>query len=137
MEARNSVRRSLEARARELAARLRNNGWSSSIEDVLNREIALAVEDIDRARELVEEERKRLLKLDCYVSTDIRRLIPQGRYYYDPNIDRRGALKRQLLRIENERRKLNILEESQLRELHERLLTLLNRHSQLFGEQWK
>ena len=134
MGANESVRRSLETKARELTAHLGKNSWNNSIEDVLNREIALATEDINRTRELTKTERKRLLKLECYVSTDIRRLIPQGRYYDDPNIDRRNSLKRRLLHIEHERRQLNIHEETQLQELHERLLTLLNRHTQVFGE---
>jgi len=124
----------LEARAREISEETSAAGWNDSLEGIVAREVALVVNSIDREREMTRDADRRLLRLGMYVSTDIMNLVPGGRYYFDPNIDRRGRLKRQLGEIERERVKIRIDSERRLSELQRGLLEAIEQHSQLISE---
>ena len=124
----------LEKKARKIAERTLKNTWEDSLEGILGREITLVVESLDQERGMAQEAQKELSKLESYVSTDIMRLVPPGRFYHDANIDRRGRLKRRLLDLHRERLRLRLEREERVQKLQKGLLELVEEHSQLTME---
>lgn len=121
----------IEDRARHLSDRVERQGEDASALSVLERELRLTLEHIDRVREIHENLRRNLLRQECYLDTEIMQRSPRPPYYIDDRLKERDRLRDRLRLIESERRRLTLVEEEQLRPLREQLLTLLNRHRQL------
>ncbi len=122
--------RVLEERGRPLADSAARQ-WDASIPGILRREIALVVDQINRLKEVREEQLGRLLRVECYVDTDLMQLqqrIPTYAPYQFPEKDK---LKKRLFEIEKQRRDVRIHHEDRARTLEGRLLDLLNKHEQL------
>lgn len=97
----------------------------------LTREMALTVDQLEGIRKVHDKARRSLLRQECYLDTEITQREPRPPVYEDPRLPERDRLRDRLRAVEKERRKLLLSEEEQLRPLHDRLLTLLNRHDQL------
>lgn len=117
----------LELHARQLI-RARGSGiWYDEMSSFLEREIALTLNAIDRTRELNDHLRRNLLQQECYIDTFLM-YLNRPKYPVHGNHDRRERQKDKLAALERERRQLSIGEEQWLSVLHEKLLTLFNRH---------
>ncbi len=121
----------LEERARRLAKRVHDLPWVTSPPSVTKREIALTLDHITRFRDLHEHLRRSLVRLECYIHTELLQLDPHRPVYRDERFVERDKLKRRLFKIEEERRRLAVQKEERLQGLHERLLALLHRHALL------
>jgi hypothetical protein len=123
--------KTLEERARQLAADSNDRQWDTSIPAAIRRQIALTVEHRGRQRELHERQLRRLLRIECHVDTDLMQLeqrIPRYTPYHFPEKEK---LKERLFRIETERRNLTLRLEEKNQSLEDRLLNLLDKHEQL------
>lgn len=123
--------KTLEDKACQLAEEVKSRHWDTSIPATIRREIALAVDQINRQRELHEQQLRRLLRIECYVDTDLLQLqqrIPRYMPYHFPEKEK---LKKRLFEIEKERRNLTLRLEDRHQSLEDRLLNLLNKHEQL------
>ncbi len=105
--------------------------WDISIPSMIRREIALAVDQTNRLKELHKEQLNRLLRIECYVDTDLMQLEQRVPRYIPHHFPEKEKLRKRLLEIEAERRKLALRLEEKNRSLEDRLLTLINRHEQL------
>ncbi len=119
--------KSLEEKAEFLASVPKREQWDKSIPSIVRREIALTVDQIKRLKEKHEEQFLRLLRIECYVDTDLMRLeerIPRYAPYHFPEKEK---FKQRLFEIEKERRNLSLKLEEKTRGLEDRLLALVNR----------
>ena len=119
--------KSLEEKAEFLASVPKRVQWDKSIPSIVRREIALAVDQIKRLKEKHEEQFLRLLRIECYVDTDLMQLeqrIPRYAPYHFPEKEK---FKQRLFEIEKERRKLSLRLEEKTQGLEDKLLSLVNR----------
>lgn len=94
----------------EFARKILDNASKSKVDnfipEMIRREIALTVDQIKRLRDQHEEQFRRLLRIECYIDTDLLQLqqrIPQYTSYHFPEKEK---LKQRLFDIEKERRSL-------------------------------
>jgi hypothetical protein len=127
------VAESLEERARIILAGSEFTLRDSAIPSELEREIALTLEHIDGVRNLHNDLRGRLSRLERYVDTDMLQLEPRPQDRVDWHRNERNSLKRRLEWIEEQRLKLSKEEAAKLEELHKKLLSLLERLTVLRG----
>jgi len=121
----------LEAEAHRAAKRSTGESAGFQPEAAVRREIALTLDHIHRVRQVHNDLRRNLVKLECYIDTEIMQREPKPPHFYDKRIAERDMLRARLLRIEHERRQLAVVERERLQTLHDRLLILLERHRQL------
>jgi hypothetical protein len=93
--------------------------------------MALALDHIQGVRWLHKNLRRGLLRLECYIDTEIMQREPRPPFFYDERLPERDMLRARLLKIEQERRRLAVAEVERLQPLHDRLLTLVLRHGLL------
>jgi len=93
--------------------------------------MALTLDQLDRTRSLHERIRKHLLRVECYIDTEILQISPREPVYIDERWHDRQMLKRKLMLLDQERRRLAVAEEEKLQELHNRLLSLWTKYRQL------
>ncbi len=123
--------KTLEEKAEHLASVPKRKQWDKSIPSIVRREIALTVDQIKRLKEKHEEQFRRLLRIECYVDTDLMQLeqrIPRYAPYHFPEKEK---FKQRLFEIEKERRNLSLRLEEKTQGLEDKLLSLVNRHEQL------
>jgi hypothetical protein len=119
--------KTLEEKADSLASVPKREQWDKSIPSIVRREIALTVDQIKRLKERHEEQFDRLLRIECYVDTDLIRLeerIPRYTPYHFPEKEK---FKQRLFEIEKERRNLSLKLEEKTQGLEDKLLSLVNR----------
>jgi len=63
--------KSLEEKASDIAAFPKKQLWDTSIPGMIQREIALTIDQMKRLKERHDEQLRRLLRLECYVDTDL------------------------------------------------------------------
>ena len=105
--------------------------WDKSIPSIVRREIALTVDQIKRLKERHEEQFRHLLRIECYIGTDIKQLeqrIPRYTPYHFPEKEK---FKQRLFEIDKERRDLSLRLEEKTQGLEDKLLSLVNRCEQL------
>lgn len=132
---RRSFAEKLEERARALLADApRHDLDLTGIDHILDNELALTLDQLTGIRKLHASLDRRLLLLECYVDTEIIQSSPRPPFYYDRYWHERQMLRRRLLHIEDERRKLALKHEDSMRPLQDKLLTLLHRRALLRGD---
>ncbi len=119
--------KSLEERAEFLSSVPNREQWDKSIPSIVRREIALTVDQIKRLRERHEEQFLRLLRIECYVDTDLMQLEQRQPRYAPYHFPEKEKFKQRLFEIEKERRNLNLRLEEKTQGLEEKLLDLVNR----------
>lgn len=127
----NKFNKTLEQKANDIAAYPKKQLWDTSVPGMIRREIALTIDQIKRLKDRHEDQFHRLLKLECYVDTDLMQLqqrIPKYAPYHFPEKEK---LKQRLFEIEKERRNLSLRLEEKTQGLEEKLLSLINKHDQL------
>jgi DNA integrity scanning protein DisA with diadenylate cyclase activity len=121
----------LKKRARRLAREKGHNRENMFIPEMIRKEIALAIEQMDRLKELHKKQLYRLLQVECYVDTEIMQMEQRMPRYSSYRFPEREKLQRRLFALGQERRKLHIQHEEKTRSLEDRLLSLINKHEQL------
>ena len=121
----------LEEKAGEIVQELSPTSWDVSDTTIVGRELALIVTQIDRLRALNERESRQLLRIECYVDSELLQMEERTPRYSPYRFPEREKLQRRLMTIDQERRRLVIGHEDKLRQLHDRLLYLLEQHTQL------
>lgn len=127
----------LEQKTGKVIENSREDGWTGLAEANVRGEIALTLSQINSVGNLHEKLRRNLLRLECYIDTEIMQRAPMPPNSYDHRIAERDMLRARLLRIERERRVLSIVEERELRQLHTQLWSLLQQHTQVKTARWK
>jgi len=130
-----SVAKTLEEKARELAKGLEERAKPRGVLLMLELEIALTIEHIDRLRALHQKLERSLLRSECYVGSDLLKLDTYTPRSFAFRLSARGNLKNKLLKIEVERRHLAAAQEQELGTLHDRLLSLIGKHRLLRGRE--
>ena len=121
----------LEDRTRE-AIRDRPGRESSAVTEGTRRELALTLDHIERIHALHENLRRNLKQHELYLSTEILQREPRGsQVYRDYRLPERDRLRDRLREIDAERRRLAMWREEHVARLHDRLLALYNRLTQL------
>jgi len=123
--------RTLEDKADQLAAEANIRLPDTSIPGMLRREIALTVDQMKRLRDRHDEQFHRLLRLECYVDTDLMQLKQRIPRYAPYHFAQKEQFKQRLFDIEKERRNLSLRIEEKTQGLEDRLLNLINKHEQL------
>ena len=98
---------------------------------MIRREIALTVDQIKRLQEQHDEQFRRLLKIECYIDTDLMQLEQRKPRYIPYHFPEKEKLKQRLFDIEKERRNLNLKLKEKTQGLKKKLLNLINRHESL------
>jgi hypothetical protein len=122
--------KSLEEKADQLASVPKKERWDRSISSTIRREIALTVDQIQRLKKQHEEQSRRLLRIECYVETDLLQLEQRQPIYAPYHFPEKEKFKQRLFEIEKERRNLNLKLEKETRGLEDKLLSLVNRCEQ-------
>jgi len=123
--------KSLEEKAEFLSSVPKQEQWDKSIPSIVRREIALTVDQIKRLKEQHDEQFLRLLRIECYIDTDLMQLeqrIPRYTPYHFPEKEK---FKQRLFEIEKERQNLSSKLEKESQGLEDKLLNLVNRCEQL------
>lgn len=123
--------KTLEEKANQLAAYPQKQQWDDSIPSMVRREISLTVDQIQRLRERHDEQFRRLLKVECYVDTELLQMEARQPRYAPYHFPEKEKLKQRLFDIEKERRNLSLKLEEKTQNLETRLLELINKHQQL------
>ncbi len=126
-----SFGKTLEDKANELAAERDITQWETSIPAILRREIALTVDQIERLKFLRKDQFQQLLRLECYVGTELMRLRGRIPWYTQDSLSEEAKFKKQMLDIDKERRHLTLRLDDKKQTLEDRLLSLINKHEQL------
>ncbi|MBM4103133.1 MAG: hypothetical protein FJ263_03660 [Planctomycetes bacterium] len=123
--------KTLEEKAEQLAIYPQKQPWDDSIPSMVRREIALTVDQIQRLRERHDEQFHRLLRVECYVDTELMQMEQRQPRYAPYHFPEKDKLKQRLFDIEKERRNLSLKLEEKTQNLETRLLELINKHQQL------
>ena len=124
-------KKTLEEKANDIAAYPKKQLWDTTVPGIICREIALTVDQIKRLRERHDEQFHRLLKLECYVDTDLMQMQQRVPRYAPYHFPEKEKFKQRLFDIEKERRNLSLRLEEKTQGLEEKLLSLINKHEQL------
>ena len=126
-----NLNETLRRKASQLGSDLGRKQWDTSASAITRREIALTLNQMDQAERLHEKQLCRLLRIECYVDTELMQMkerMPRYSSYWYPEKEK---LHKRLFEIDRERRSLQLKLEEKLRPLEDRLLGLVNRHEQL------
>lgn len=124
-------RKKFEEKANDIADSPQKELWENTIPAMIRREIALTVDQIKRLQERHDEQFRRLLRIECYIDTDLIQLEQRQPRYIPYHFPEKEKLKQRLFDIEKERRNLSLKLEEKTQGLEEKLLSLINKHEQL------
>lgn len=127
----NSFTKNLEALAQPIRDRVATGGRSHTIVSALEQDIALVVDHIQGLRTLNHTLLRSLLRVECYIDTEIIQREPREPVYIDERLAERDRLRNKLQKLEEERRRHAMTYHEKMQELHDRLLSLLQRHAHL------
>ena len=123
--------RVLESRAEELGNDLDSPTWDGSPCAMLDREIALVLDQIRAARDLEERTHNNLFDTECRIDTELMQMECRTPRYSPYRFAEREKLHERLHFVEMEGRKLGKTHTERMGTLHERLLTLLQKRAVL------
>ncbi|MCH8823075.1 MAG: hypothetical protein IH984_06155 [Planctomycetes bacterium] len=123
--------KSLEAKAREIAQHYPEDLENPSPAFNIQREISLTLEGIHRWQNLQDDLHHRLVKSECYVETERMQMEQRMPSYSHYRFAERHKFQRQLSRLGEEKRKLDVDHEERMQTMHQRLLLLLNKHAHI------
>lgn len=122
---------SLEELANTIRERTKKRRLDASTTSFLEQEIALTLEQLERAKELHQEQLTRIIRSETYVDTDLIKLDSYHLRQFTNRHRVRDNLKTKLLKLDMERRTLISLHEDKATKFQSRLLTLLQQHARL------
>lgn len=123
----------LEARARRIAKKTGHESSQSPTTSALERELSLTLNHLDQVRDVHKELRRSLLRAECYTDNELHDMEMRTPKYSPYRFPEREKFQRTLFKIESERRRLSMIESESLRDLHDRLLELLNKREFVGG----
>ena len=126
-----SFAKNLEALAQSIRDRVATGGRNHTIVSMLEQDIALAMDHIQGLRTLNHTLLRSLLRVECYIDTEIMQREPREPAYIDERLAERDRLRNKLQKLEEERRRHAVTYREKMQELHDRLLSLLQRHAHL------
>src|SRR2546427_7333685 len=88
-----SVSDNLEAEGRAIVDQRGVRADDESIEGLIDREISLTLEHLEQARTVLEQQRRSISRIECYLDTEIMQRLPKPAFYYDTRIDERDRLR--------------------------------------------
>ena len=97
------------------------------------REVALVLDQLDSLRDLDENQRLSMIRIECYTNTELMQMEERTPRYSSHRFPEREKFQRHLLRIEQDRRRLADTTADRERHLHDRLLSLVERFRLLSG----
>ena len=121
----------LEHVAQQIRSRLSKHTRPTP-ESLLELQIGLCSEQLDRLRDVRDDQLRRILRAECYVGTDLLKLdsyAPATIFHF--RFEARDNLKNKLLQLDMERRRLLLAHERDRQGLHTTLLQLLSEHAAL------
>lgn len=124
-------KKTLEEKAEDIAAYPKKVIWENSVPGMIRREIALTVDQIKRLKERHDEQFRRLLRVECYVDTELLQMEQRQPRYVPYHFPEKDKLRQRLFDIEKERRNLSLRLEDKTQSLEDHLLSLINKHQQL------
>ncbi len=127
-----TITQDLEEEARNLVRTLNTRQYSSlPITSLLEQDIALTLEQIDRLRNLQQRQLTSLCRTECYVDTELMQMEERTPRYSPYRFPERDKLQKRLFAIEAERRKQAASYEDKIQCLQSKLLSLMQKHKQL------
>ena len=105
--------------------------YSGSVTSLLEQDIALTLEQLDRMQDLLNRQMTSLCRTACYVDTDLMQMEEGAPRYSPYRFPERDKLQKRLFDIEAERRKHSVFYEDRLQGLQKKLLSLMQKHEQL------
>lgn len=127
----NKIANSLEAKAKEITQHYPEDLDNPSPAFNIQREISLTLEEIHRWRQLQEDLKHRLVKSECYVESEKMQMEQRMPRYSHYRFAERHKFQKQLAKIGEEGRKLAVNHEVRMQTMHQRLLSLLNKHAHI------
>jgi hypothetical protein len=132
-----SIRKSVRKRAEALSTRREATAWNRKIPSMIARETVLALEHLRQTKAFHEKQAKQLLQTECDIGTELIQLEARTPRYSLYRFPEREKLNRRLQRLGEEKRRLESIHQEQVQTLETKLLSLLEKHSQLDMEKWK
>ncbi len=126
-----SFTKNLEALAQPIRDRVATGERKHPIVSALEQDIALVADHIHELRMLNHTLLRSLLRVECYIDTEIMQREPREPVYVDERLAERDRLRNKLQKLEEERRRHAVTYREKMQELHDRLLSLLQRHAHL------
>ena len=126
-----SFTKNLEALAQSIRDQVATGGRNHTIVSMLEQDIALVVDHIQGLRTLNHTLLRSLLRVECYINTEIMQREPREPVYVDERLAERDRLRNKLQKLEEERRRQAVIYREKMQELHDRLLSLLQRYAHL------
>ena len=126
-----SVPGMLEEKAREVLASTQGPDLSLLPSSLVRGELSLLLHQIEQRRVLEKAIEDSLLQHECHITTEMMHMEDRTPRYSPYRFPEREKMQRRLDRIGSERRRFWIVQEENWNNLHERLLTLLQKHRQL------
>ncbi|MCI0624780.1 MAG: hypothetical protein L0387_24565 [Acidobacteria bacterium] len=123
----------LEERVRQLTNATRQPSPEFSVTSLIEDELLLTVEQLDKTRERWRVIEQDLLQAECYIETELMQMEQRTPRYSPYRFPEREKLQKRLMGIAQERRRLIVSTSQSIDELHQRLLSLLHKHKQLVG----
>jgi hypothetical protein len=121
----------IEERARQVAASAASSSDTFSVSSLIGEEVALRLDQIDRLRVRQEQVMQELRQAECEIETELMQMEQRTPRYSPYRFPEREKLQRRLARVGQERRKLTLTLAEKLDGLHDRLLSLLRKHTQV------
>ncbi len=121
----------LERQAREIVRRGRNREGQDPIILLIERDMALTLDHLDRLRDVHAEIRSSLMRHECELGTAILRREPPPPVYEDPRLPERDRLRDRIRHLDEERRRWSVQYVRDRQAILDRLSSLANRHRQL------
>ncbi len=118
----------LQERCHRILKEIPIENWDALPSEIIRREIALTLDHMHRAQRMNRDMKYRLLKIETYVNTHLLRMEYN---FVSKYATHKHILHKQLHEIEIERFRLREKQEERMNGLRDRLLDLLNKHTQI------
>ena len=126
-----SISEGLEALALEIRERAGTHERKATAFSLLEQEIGLISEHLDRVRDIHKEQLRRIVRAECYVDSDLIKLQSYQPAVFLFRLKARDNLESKLLKLDMERRKLIASHEQEMMRLQEKLFSLMSQHAHL------
>lgn len=127
---------SLERRGRRAVSNRETQGGESGLIGVTEDEVALTVDQLDHWRTLEKQNLRSLLRVECYVATELVQMEQRTPTYSAHRFPEREKFQRRLADLEKERRVARVRFAEKRHDLEARLLGLLQRRAMLTDTSW-
>jgi len=121
----------MEESARDLISSRNSQYTGFEVTSLIEQEIALTLDQIDRLRSVQTYQNRSLCRVECYVDTELMQMEERAPQYSPYRFPEREKFQQRLFGIEAERRKNSMIYEDKMQNLQRKLLSLMQKHEQL------